>query len=306
MNRLIACALFLLAMAVMLGTPRAARAAESYDNCTGFINSVPAIISTQGTWCLKKDLTTAIASGAAITIATNNVTIDCNDFKLGGLPAGTGTQTFGIYAEDRSNATVRHCNIRGFWFGLYFSGSDPFNTPGGHSVEDNRFDGNTQYGILVYGDGSIIRRNRVLDTGGSTVGSSAAGIVATDNVDVIDNTVSGVAATSGSNGSATGIGANSNPNDHGSSSVSGNRVRNLLKAGTGHIVGINVDMTNPGLDNLYNHVVLSNNDVAGNAGAGNIGIDCDSSNGRAKDNIVSGFTTGFDTCSDDSGNVVSP
>jgi hypothetical protein len=28
--------------------PRSALAAESYDNCSGFITSIPAVISTQG------------------------------------------------------------------------------------------------------------------------------------------------------------------------------------------------------------------------------------------------------------------
>src|SRR5690606_24652633 len=79
-----------------LAATQPARAAQSYDACTGFIDSVPATISTQGVWCLRKDLSTNITSGNAITIATNNVTIDCNDFKLGGLAAGNGSNAFGI------------------------------------------------------------------------------------------------------------------------------------------------------------------------------------------------------------------
>src|SRR5687768_7416536 len=70
--------------------PRA-YAAESYDYCPRVISSLPATISTQGTWCLKSNLSTGITTGNAITIATNNVTIDCNDYKLGRLPAGDAT-----------------------------------------------------------------------------------------------------------------------------------------------------------------------------------------------------------------------
>ena len=54
-----------------------AYAAQSYDSCAGFIDSLPATITTQGTWCLRGDLATSVTSGNAITIATNNVTIDC-------------------------------------------------------------------------------------------------------------------------------------------------------------------------------------------------------------------------------------
>ena len=46
--------------------PATARAAESYDNCTGFIDSLPATITTQGTWCLRKDLAYAIAAGGDV------------------------------------------------------------------------------------------------------------------------------------------------------------------------------------------------------------------------------------------------
>ena len=181
--------------------PRAVQAAESYDNCTGFITSVPAVISTQGTWCLKQDLSTSMSSGNAITIATNNVTIDCNDFKLGGLAAGLGTTAFGVQATDRQNATVRHCNIRGFLYGISLESA----TTGGHLIEDNRFDGNTFSAIHVEGDGSTVRRNRVFDTGGSLASSNARGVFVYYNVDVLDNTVAGVTATVGGGSYAMGI-----------------------------------------------------------------------------------------------------
>src|SRR4249920_3466180 len=91
--------------ALLLGCAGSAHAAQSYDNCTGFITSLPAVITTQGTWCLKQDLATTVTSGSAITINTNNVTIDCNDFKLGGLGAGLATLANGIYSLNRVNAT---------------------------------------------------------------------------------------------------------------------------------------------------------------------------------------------------------
>src|SRR5687768_16439274 len=108
-----------------------AHAAESYDNCTGFIETLPATISTQGTWCLKHDVSTAITSGNAITIAANNVTLDCNDFKVGGLAAGDSSAANGVYAASRLNATVRQCGVRGFSQGIWLDGA-------GHLVEDNR------------------------------------------------------------------------------------------------------------------------------------------------------------------------
>lgn len=264
--------------------------AETYNTCAGFITSVPAVITTQGTWCLKQDLSTAMTTGSAITINANNVTIDCNDYKLGDLAAGLGTATAGIYAANRLNLTVRHCNIRGFLRGVFFTGSNG----GGFAIEDNRFDGNTSFGLQVEGDGSVIQRNRVFDTGGANFLSEAYGMYTTGSVEILDNTVSGVVATSGTNGNAYGIYADTNPE----SSISGNRVLRLVKAGTGATRGI----YSLGSD----HIAMHNNDVFGDSSANSIGLRCTSSSGSAKDNVVSGFLAGISNCSNDGGNAVHP
>ena len=155
------------ALLLACGLSGQALAAESYDNCAGYIDALPVNINTQGVWCLRQDVATGIGSGAAITIATNNVTIDCNHFKIGGLAAGAGTKATGILASSRTNAVIRHCNVRGFNIGAYLSGS-------GHVVEDNRFNNNYVTGVLVEGDGSVVRRNLVAVTGGSTISTSGA------------------------------------------------------------------------------------------------------------------------------------
>jgi parallel beta-helix repeat protein len=166
--------------------PWSAPAAQSYDNCTGFIDSLPATIGAQGVWCLRKDLSTANTSGDAITINANNVIIDCNDFKIGGLAAGNISQTIGIHAVNRQNATVRHCNVRGFHHGIHFHDG------AGHLVEDNRLDNNLYVGIFVSGDNNRVRRNAVYDTGGAVggVSHSPVGILAYANI--VDNDVQGV------------------------------------------------------------------------------------------------------------------
>lgn len=287
MTRFNLCALLLLGFALFLSAPRAAQAAESYDNCTGFITSLPAVISTQGTWCLKQDLTTAITTGNAIAVNTNNVTLDCNDFKIGGLAAGLGTQATGIYAQNRLNLTVRHCSIRGFWKGLYVVGS----TGGGHAIEDNRFDGNTYAGLWVEGDGSVAQRNRVFDTGGSTVSASAYGIIAFYSVDILSNTVSGVVATASGGGFATGIETDANP----SGRIIGNGISGLLPDGAGQAQGI-INFTSDRLS-------LRENDVVG---GGTFGLKCSGGNGSARDNMISGFTTAISNCTDSGGNTVIP
>src|SRR5690606_23489827 len=138
--------------------------------------------------CLDKNLSTSISSGMAITIASNNVTIDCNDFKIGGLGGGASSNAFGIFAGGKQNVTVRHCNVRGFMSGITLASG------AGHLVEDNRFDNNLKYGIYMLGaDNSLVQRNRVYDTGGHPSTTDTVAIYV--DADVIDNTVAGVYAT---------------------------------------------------------------------------------------------------------------
>jgi len=279
----------LVASALLLacGLSGQALAAESYDNCAGYIDALPATISTQGVWCLRQDVATAITDGAAITIATNNVTIDCNHFKIGGLAAGAGTKATGILANARLNAVVRHCNVRGFYIGAALSG-------GGHVIEDNRFNSNYGTGIYLEGDGSVVRRNLVADTGGSTVSTTAAGIVTAMDVDVIDNTVASVFVDQGIDREAYGISASDNT----SGSIRGNRVRNLTTMMTGgSVFGV--------FNAVSSHVVMKDNHIIGDGSAeSTIGIACADNSGITRDNVINGFQTGVDQCAGDGSDVV--
>lgn len=177
----------LLALAAAWSLPAAAETTQ----CTN-IASLPAVISSSGVYCMKQDLATSMASGIAIQIAAHNVVLDCNGFRLGGLGAGVGTQTTGIYASGRKNITVRNCNVRGFRTGLDFTAYGDVEH-GGHVIEDNLFDSNTQRGIIMWGDRSIARRNRVLNTGGTTLLGDVIGLHAHGQPALADdNFVSGV------------------------------------------------------------------------------------------------------------------
>jgi len=257
--------------------PGPARAAQSDDSCTGFIDSIPASITKQGTWCLRQDLSGNLIHGEAIEILTNNVTIDCNHFKLGNLAAGAGTAAAGIDATDRVNITVRNCTVRGFHKGIALEGAG-----GGHLVEDNILDGNTSIGMSVLNDGSIVRRNRVLDTGGSSVFASVVGILTTGSVDILDNTVSGVVAPAGSNGSARGI----RTWEAYDAAVSGNRVRGVQADGT----GISFAVSNQ----ESARVVLRDNDLSGDGT--DVGISCHDDSGYALQNTINGFVEAVVGC----------
>jgi hypothetical protein len=166
-------------------------------NCTP-VASLPATISTQGVYCLTANLATNAAAGNAITINANNVTIDLNSWKVGGQAAGTATQAVGIYST-ADNVTIKNGIVRGFYIGIHLTGR-------GAVVEDMLVDQNTTEGVYVEGQGAIVRRNQIVDTGGSTTASDVNifGIVSSGSgATVDDNIVSGLAATGA--GDETGI-----------------------------------------------------------------------------------------------------
>lgn len=272
----------LVPLAVLFATlapVRSAQATESFDACAGVIASLPVTIATQGVWCLTKDLATAITSGAAITVATNNVTIDCNGFKLGGLAAGNASQTVGIRASSRQNTTVRNCNIRGFLSGVDLRG-------GGHLVEDNRFDNNLLSATVVVGSNNTIRRNLMYDTGGSPSFGYAAAVDA--NANIIDNTITGVFGSSGF--AIYGI-AHGNGGDAGSV-IRDNRVSGLVSS-AGGLIGVMASAAS--MEVSRNHVVVA-------PAATGIGIQA-SSSAFCVGNTVMGFSTALSVCGASSANL---
>jgi hypothetical protein len=165
------------------------------------IKTLPATITTPGIYCLKGKLKTSITSGAAITIAANDVTVDLNGWRLVGQAAGTGTLASGI-SSDRHRVTVKNGTIVGFHVGVYLTGR-------GVLVEDLLLDHNRRIGILVEGPRALVRRNRVVDTGGSTATANAPAYAI-------------VTAGSGS-------------------LIDGNMISNLTAVGTGWEYGIRID-----------------------------------------------------------------
>ncbi len=179
-----------LALAALASLLPAAPALAETINCTN-ITSLPATLTVQGVYCLKQDLATNIASGAAITIATNNVTIDFNGFKLGGLAAGPSTTASGVYAADRKNVTLRNGNIRGFYYGIFLPDGN-IGASSGHVIENNLVDSSIYSGISIRGSGIVVRNNRVLNTIATNT-AAAFGLIGNDlhNSLFTDNLVAG-------------------------------------------------------------------------------------------------------------------
>ena len=259
----------------------ASRAAESYDGCTGYIDSVPAVVSSQGTWCLRDNVSTAITNGAAITVAANNVTIDCNDFKVGGLAAGALSFTSGIKASQSRNVSIRNCTVRGFYRGI------DLGTGSGNLVEGNLVDHSLLHGIYAGGSDNIVRDNRVFDTGGKPGLASAYAIVA--DGDISGNTVTGVFAdaTDASPFGIVSLYASGNV-------VRGNRIIALASSGNGYARGIAI--YSPDARIADNWIAISNPGT-------DYGVFGSSSNTFCVHNTASSATNAFSGCDASHGNL---
>jgi hypothetical protein len=281
-------------IAVLAASAPRVRAAESYANCVGYVDTVPTTIAAPGTWCLRHDLSTNIASGTAIIIASNDVVLDCNGYKLGGLAAGTSTNATGIGSDggNRYHIAIRHCTVRGFNYGLFLA---PGSGNGGDVVvEDNLFDQNRTYGGVVGGSGNRFVRNRVYNTGGRSGGSAAYGL--SGPADYIDNAVDGVAADPATASNYRAYGIQVGPQS-GGSEVRGNRISGLHYPGAGGVYGI----LGGTYDFFVDNRITADAAVPANAG---VGITGDTYyNGGCGGNSIANFGTPMANCADLGGNA---
>jgi hypothetical protein len=117
------------------------------------INTVPAVITLPGVYCLKRSFVTAIAAGAAIEIKADDVVLDLNGWSLTGT-GDFGTEAVGIAADGREKITIRNGTVRGFRAGIQLLGLAGRTRE--NIVEHVRANDNTQVGIQVHGAGSIV------------------------------------------------------------------------------------------------------------------------------------------------------
>lgn len=249
-------------------------------NCIPIL-SVPFTITNPGIYCVNTDLTTAITSGAAITVSANVVTIDLNGRRLGGGFAGTASQTAGILAIDRRNITIRNGTIRGFREGISIRATG-IGQSTGHLIEDIQADGNTYNGIRLTGTNSVIRNNQVSNTGGSTAISTfnSFGLIAEgSNNRVLNNDIMNVFSSDAAE-SANGIWA-----DGPDVVVKDNRVSGISSS----------DTTSPlsaarGIWTLDARAQVVGNQISGGTAPVEIGILVEATiDAMVKDNLVSGF-----------------
>jgi hypothetical protein len=259
--------------------------AESSVSCAGFITSLPATISTAGTWCLGSNLNTTLASGDAVLIATSGVTLDCNGFRI--QDTTVVNTTYGVRAASQLDVTVRNCTFRGFYVGASIGGG------GGHLFEGNRIDGSILIGMLAGGDGIVVRDNRFSDTGTTSTGGSI-GLFGTGAIDIIGNTVDGVYSHPTSGGNTSGIALT-----NGKGRVENNIVRNVVDPVSGISTAIAI--------NGVGRVVMLGNDVIHSGDDGQwYGIRCSAvtpTQDVMRNNTATGFAQPFVGCTNSGDNL---
>jgi len=138
------------------------------------ISTAPFTITQPGSYYLTTNLT--VSGGNAITIATNGVTLDLNGFTISST-ANPASGTAVLISGGLQDITIQNGHIRGgvtndgsgvfsgpgFWYGIYYSGSDLQNVRvSGVSVSGCLYDG------INVGDGaSTTVENCVVRTVGS-------------------------------------------------------------------------------------------------------------------------------------------
>ena len=138
---------------------------------------MPATITQPGKYCLAQDFTVNSATVKAITIAANDVTLDCRGHTIRNLAASSTGTSEGIYAHSRNSVEVRDCKIQGgFANGISFLQDNNQNNKNYYiTIRDNYVAGPYAHGIRVFGSAVEIRDNRVMDIGGQA-NTSAIGI----------------------------------------------------------------------------------------------------------------------------------
>jgi len=280
----------LLSLMAVLAISCTSNVRAEITQCTE-ITSIPTVITEQGIYCLKNNLASSETNIKAIDIQTSNVTIDFNEFKLGGLAAGANTQSTGIYAMGRKNIILRNGNIRGFQTGLLLEApSGDISPGGGHVVENNRFDSNKRVAVNVEGIGNVIRGNIINATGGSTAELAFGMLVTGPGMEVVNNKINGT-HSEGSVSSASGIFMD----DAEGAIVKYNHISNTISEGDSF--GIIMDGGDQIL--LQGNVVI-NSDQQGSIGISNEGA----ASAVCRDNTILNFSNGLIDCINSVGNVV--
>ena len=160
------------------------------------IDKVPYVIHSPGNYCLVQNV---VATSDGITVAADDVTLDCGGHTIDGSALGPSKAWRGVEGYDRIGVIVRNCTVKGFMSGIQLTGRS-------HNIQGNVIIAPYSRGIVVEGEENIVVGNRISDAGGGSIFSwGAYGIFARGTSIIRDNVISGIVPTAGSGKSGYGI-----------------------------------------------------------------------------------------------------
>lgn len=271
----------------------AALAAAPAMACTQ-IASLPATIDSPGHYCLASDLSTPATQGAAITLASDDIHLDCGGMRIEGSAAAAATNAVGISAGQHDNVQVWRCTVQGFRTGIV-AGTDAAGADAsvGVVLRSNRIIGNHAGGIVVAARSALVRDNQVLDTGyTSTSTNPVVGIRAIGTVDVLSNQVDVLWEPEDVFAQVVGIAIEGSQGGV----VADNQVRGLFS----RVSRVGIEVSGPG------YAVLQRNFVAAHFPSplsDDVGFHCNGALGVLDGNQAAAFETGQAGCRDAGGNT---
>jgi hypothetical protein len=219
------------------------------------ITSLPYTISASGSYYLAKNLN---ATGTAITVTADNVTIDLCGFTLTGPSSGVN---YGIYMNGRSNVEIRNGTICNFYGGIQ---EESALNGIGHRVIGIRAIANSRYGIQLYGNGHEVKNCIARNNGGGATVDPVYGIYVDTGCTVTGNTVynNGYSATVSVYGIFAGQGSTVSANNasrNGASSSSW--VWGILVGSGSSVIGNTVTLTGNGASGTVCGIGLDGNSL---------------------------------------------
>jgi parallel beta-helix repeat protein len=94
------------------------------------------------------------STGSGITIAANNVTLNCNGNSISGTGIGAGIKVVG-----QEGVIIRNCNVTNFYYGIQLENAKDTQIVDGNNINLNNF-----YGVYLYGtNDTIINGNTIVN-----------------------------------------------------------------------------------------------------------------------------------------------
>jgi parallel beta-helix repeat protein len=145
------------------------------------ISSVPLTISVPGTYTVRNNLAYTATSGNAITVNSDDVTIDFNGYYLSCPVFGN---TKGIYVKDVAEVSVIGGKIVGFQVGCWFEGSAGSSLNFGQLVDGVRFRGNSFAVYFIGSKDSVVKNCQFYNS------STAIAFIGSEGNRAVGNTIS--------------------------------------------------------------------------------------------------------------------